>query len=95
MLPKPTKATEGRCIVRPTPSSLTDTAPPSFTSVSDSSSVLPLEDPEDPEDLCSSTTGAKEGPISSFVLVVRFIPRSDDVDVVIITSRPGAVSVTV
>jgi pyocin large subunit-like protein len=57
--------------------------------------VLPLEDPEDPEDLCSSTTGAKEGPISSFVLVVRFIPRSDDVDVVIITSRPGAVSVTV
>jgi pyocin large subunit-like protein len=89
MEPKPTKATGGLRILRPTPRSTTDTELP-FTSVRDTSSA-----PEAPENLCSSKTGAYNGPISSVVLLVRFIPRSDDVDVVVITRRPGPVWVIV
>jgi hypothetical protein len=70
---------------------MTDTEPP-FTSVRDTSSAP--EAPEDPEDLCSNKTGVYNGPISSFVLLVRFIPRSDVVDVVVITLCPGPVSMT-
>jgi hypothetical protein len=73
--------------VRLTPASRTDTEAP-CTSVSDSLSGLAGAR------CCSSIVGANILPISSVEEIVCFIPRSDDVDVVVMTERPEPKSVT-